>query len=130
MIETEKRGRSIVLAGVDEAPSDLTPYMRLKDLKSKVENVMSALRVDCRPSEVYRMGKIDPNRPRLMSTSGSELNESEGSFDSNLNLINIAFRIDGPHEILRDLRRDIRQIKDALQTITNEFERCLEHNNN
>lgn len=66
MIEAEKRGRSIVLAGLDEAPSDLSPNLRLRDLENKVENVMSALQVECRPSEVYRMGKFDPARPRLV----------------------------------------------------------------
>lgn len=43
MIETEKRGRSIVLAGLDEAPPDLSPNLCLKDLDAKIENVTDAL---------------------------------------------------------------------------------------
>ncbi|EYB81471.1 hypothetical protein Y032_0383g386 [Ancylostoma ceylanicum] len=66
MIETEKRGRSIVLAGLEEAPVDVGPSMRMKDLETKVEGVLSALQIECRPSELYRMGKFDPNRPRLV----------------------------------------------------------------
>ncbi|KIH56572.1 hypothetical protein ANCDUO_13247, partial [Ancylostoma duodenale] len=58
MIEKEKRGQSIVLAGLGEAP-DLSPSLRLKDLENKVENIMSVLQVECRPSEIHRMGRFD-----------------------------------------------------------------------
>ncbi|EYC13613.1 hypothetical protein Y032_0043g815 [Ancylostoma ceylanicum] len=58
MIETEKRGRSIVLAGLEEAPVDVGPSMRMKDSETKVEGVLSALQIECRPSELYRMGKL------------------------------------------------------------------------
>ncbi|RCN42638.1 hypothetical protein ANCCAN_11389 [Ancylostoma caninum] len=66
MIEYEKRGRSIVLDGMEEAPADVSPSMRMKNLETKVENVLSALQMECRPSELYRMGKFDPKRPRLV----------------------------------------------------------------
>ncbi|KIH45576.1 hypothetical protein ANCDUO_24383, partial [Ancylostoma duodenale] len=47
---------AVVLAGLEEAPADLSPKLRLKDLESKVENVLDSLQIECRPSEFYLMG--------------------------------------------------------------------------
>lgn len=66
MIEAEKRGRSTVLAGFAEALMDLSPKLSLKHLEDKVDNLIVALQVECRPSEAYRMGKFDPVRTRLV----------------------------------------------------------------
>ncbi|PIO76882.1 hypothetical protein TELCIR_01034 [Teladorsagia circumcincta] len=65
-IESEKRARSIVISGLKEAPNDLPPSHRQKSLEDDVSKVLDALKVECRPSEIYRIGKSDPKRPRLV----------------------------------------------------------------
>ncbi|VDL62590.1 unnamed protein product [Nippostrongylus brasiliensis] len=65
-LEGEKRGRSVVISGLEEARADLPPSARQKDLEGKVARVLDALDVECAPTEVYRMGRPDPARPRLV----------------------------------------------------------------
>nr|CDJ82952.1 unnamed protein product [Haemonchus contortus] len=65
-INSEKKARSIVVYGLEEAGTELRPSERQKDLEEKVTKVLDALKVECRPCEVYRMGKPDPKRPRLV----------------------------------------------------------------
>ncbi|EYC07323.1 hypothetical protein Y032_0071g592 [Ancylostoma ceylanicum] len=65
-IEEDKRSRSFVLAGVEEAPSNLQASQRQKHLKDKVFGILDALDIECRPTEIRRMGRPDPNRTRLI----------------------------------------------------------------
>uniref|UniRef100_A0A7I4Z602 CUE domain-containing protein n=1 Tax=Haemonchus contortus TaxID=6289 RepID=A0A7I4Z602_HAECO len=66
LLESDKRGRSIVISGLDEGQGGLRPSARQRDLKDKVFMVLDALDVECRPVEMYRMGKPNPKRPRLV----------------------------------------------------------------
>ncbi|KAK6031148.1 hypothetical protein OSTOST_02707, partial [Ostertagia ostertagi] len=66
LLESDKRGRSIVISGLDEAPGNLPPSARQRDLEDKVCAVLDVLDVECRPTEIYRMGKRDKDRPRLV----------------------------------------------------------------
>ncbi|KAK6062102.1 hypothetical protein COOONC_00230 [Cooperia oncophora] len=59
-IENEKRARTIVVYGLEE-PNEGLPLRIVKTILR--ENI---LKVECRPCEVYRMGKRDPKRPRLV----------------------------------------------------------------
>ncbi|XGW10718.1 hypothetical protein V3C99_012323 [Haemonchus contortus] len=65
-IESDKRSRSIVISGLDEMQGAPTASTRRRDLEEKVSTVLNALDVECRPTEVYRMGRPDPERPRLV----------------------------------------------------------------
>ncbi|XGW02668.1 hypothetical protein V3C99_014589 [Haemonchus contortus] len=65
-VEAEKRARSLVVSGLEEAPAHLKPSERQKQLEGKVADLFDALQVECRPVEVYRMGKPDSARPRLV----------------------------------------------------------------
>ncbi|KAK6038767.1 reverse transcriptase [Cooperia oncophora] len=64
--EREKRSRSIVIAGVEESKRDLAPSARQNELETTVARILDALDVECRPCEVFRMGKLDPMKPRLV----------------------------------------------------------------
>lgn len=65
-LEREKRERSVVISGIDDEPMEARPSDRQKHLEEKINKVFDAINVECRPSEIYRMGKIDPRRPRLV----------------------------------------------------------------
>ncbi|KAK6045761.1 hypothetical protein COOONC_16734, partial [Cooperia oncophora] len=56
-LEGDKRERSIVIAGLEEAQGELPPSARQSDLEGKVSKVLDALDVECRLCETYRMGK-------------------------------------------------------------------------
>uniref|UniRef100_A0A7I4XYW4 Uncharacterized protein n=1 Tax=Haemonchus contortus TaxID=6289 RepID=A0A7I4XYW4_HAECO len=66
LLEAEKRSRSIVLSGLEEAPPHSLPSEKQRDLESKVFDILDVLNVECRPVEVYRMGKEVSSRPRLV----------------------------------------------------------------
>ncbi|KAK6044864.1 endonuclease/exonuclease/phosphatase family protein, partial [Cooperia oncophora] len=65
-IDAEKRARSLVISGLPEAPVDMRPSARQDDLESKVCKLLDILRVECRPLEIYRLGKLADSRPRLV----------------------------------------------------------------
>ncbi|KIH44879.1 hypothetical protein ANCDUO_25088, partial [Ancylostoma duodenale] len=65
-IDAEKRGRSLVISGIDEPSASLPLKNRQADLEEKICNILDALDVDCAPTEVYRLGKRDERRPRLV----------------------------------------------------------------
>ncbi|KHJ89753.1 hypothetical protein OESDEN_10414 [Oesophagostomum dentatum] len=65
-INAEKRGRSIVTSGISECTPDKPLRSRQKDLECKVVEVLDALNVDCLPEAVYRVGKYDEKRKRLI----------------------------------------------------------------
>ncbi|EYC34582.1 hypothetical protein Y032_0001g480 [Ancylostoma ceylanicum] len=65
-IEEEKRGRSIVISGIKEASPDLRPSRPQKDLEEKVFEILDALDLECRPIEIRRMGRPEPDRARLV----------------------------------------------------------------
>ncbi|EYB90673.1 hypothetical protein Y032_0216g2378 [Ancylostoma ceylanicum] len=64
--DEEKRARSVVLSGIPEADPGSRPSERQVDLENKVMDVLNVLDVECRPVEVYRLGRPDPSRPRLI----------------------------------------------------------------
>ncbi|VDL80243.1 unnamed protein product [Nippostrongylus brasiliensis] len=64
--EAEKRARTIVVDGLGEADDQLPPSRRHDDLVGKVRSLMDALDLECMPSEVFRMGRPRPNKPRLV----------------------------------------------------------------
>lgn len=65
-IEADKRGRSLVIAGLPQSAESVKPSLRQKELEEKVEGILDVLKVECRPVELYRMGKLDTARPRLV----------------------------------------------------------------
>lgn len=64
--EAEKRGRTIVVSGLQEPADSLSASERRADLKAKVLDVLDALQLDCEPVETYRIGKHDASRPRMV----------------------------------------------------------------
>ncbi|XGW34903.1 hypothetical protein V3C99_018728 [Haemonchus contortus] len=65
-LESDKCCRSIVISFLDEMQGAAPASARQSDVEEKVSTVLDALDVECRPTEVYRMGKPDPGRPRLV----------------------------------------------------------------
>ena len=65
-LEAEKRSRTIVISGVQESSNDLRASERARDLRSRVDDIMDVLDIDCCPSEILRIGKASPDRPRLV----------------------------------------------------------------
>ncbi|XGW28740.1 hypothetical protein V3C99_008492 [Haemonchus contortus] len=65
-VEADKRGRSLVASGIPESSPNISPSGKKRELEVKVTEVLDILGVECRPVEVYRMGKPDSSRPRLV----------------------------------------------------------------
>lgn len=65
-IEEDKRGRSLIISGLQEPADTVKPSLKLRDLEEKVEGILDVLKVECRPVELYRMGKPEASRPRLV----------------------------------------------------------------
>lgn len=65
-LKREERNRTIVVSGLDECPPDLSLSERCKDLDGEVFCLLDKLRVDCKPSAVYRLGNYNSSRPRLV----------------------------------------------------------------
>ncbi|EYC43207.1 hypothetical protein Y032_0500g2579 [Ancylostoma ceylanicum] len=65
-LEADKRSRSIVISGLAESDGNTNQTESLKELEEKVSNVLDALNTHCRPMDIYRMGKFDPSRSRLV----------------------------------------------------------------
>lgn len=63
--EDKDMARSIVLLNVPELPNS-SPTERLAHDYSYVEQLLEFLGVECKVSTVYRMGKLDGDRPRLI----------------------------------------------------------------
>ncbi|EYC27738.1 hypothetical protein Y032_0008g154 [Ancylostoma ceylanicum] len=63
IIESEKRARSIVIAGIAEAEGE--PIDRLAHTEAETCKVLSALGVEARPTEIYRMGDYTEGRARV-----------------------------------------------------------------
>ncbi|EYB88700.1 hypothetical protein Y032_0242g3402 [Ancylostoma ceylanicum] len=66
VVESEKRARSLVIAGVAEAEGDLEPFERLAHTEAATCKVLSALGVEARPTEIYRMGDLTEGKTRLI----------------------------------------------------------------
>ncbi|KIH49647.1 hypothetical protein ANCDUO_20277, partial [Ancylostoma duodenale] len=64
--DNEKRSRSIVLSGLPEPPEQIRASEKQDELERSVSDILDILDVDCRPSEVFRMGRINEGRPRLV----------------------------------------------------------------
>ncbi|KAK6761547.1 hypothetical protein RB195_022568 [Necator americanus] len=60
--EADKRSRSVVTSGLPDSGSS----ERLGNLEEKVNDILLALNVSCRPVDLYRMGKPNASRPRLV----------------------------------------------------------------
>ncbi|EYC42445.1 hypothetical protein Y032_0531g3023 [Ancylostoma ceylanicum] len=56
-VDSEKKSRSIVVAGLPEANPDLRPSERQLDLEMKIMQLLDVINVECRPTEVYRLGR-------------------------------------------------------------------------
>ncbi|XGW11675.1 hypothetical protein V3C99_012840 [Haemonchus contortus] len=65
-IEAEKRGRSLVIAGLPESSPNLRPSAKQSELEAKVGDLLDVLGVECRPLEIYRLGKAMDTHPRLV----------------------------------------------------------------
>ncbi|CAJ0602618.1 unnamed protein product [Cylicocyclus nassatus] len=65
-IETEKRQRSIVVAGLKESELDKPLLERRAELEKGVADILETLNIDCRPTEIFRMRKADVNRLLLV----------------------------------------------------------------
>lgn len=70
MLTTEKiekkRGRSIVLVGMGEPVPNLRSSYTQNDLEEKAFELLEALDVWCRSSEIRRIERPEPNRARLV----------------------------------------------------------------
>ncbi|KIH54541.1 hypothetical protein ANCDUO_15313 [Ancylostoma duodenale] len=66
LIESEKRTKSIVIAGIAEPEGVSDPFQRLAHTKAETCKVLSALGVEARPTEVYRMGDFTEGKARLI----------------------------------------------------------------
>lgn len=66
LVQEDKKGRSLVISGLPESPASVKPSERQKQLEDQVENILDILKVECRPVEVYRMGRLENSRPRLV----------------------------------------------------------------
>ncbi|EYC13163.1 hypothetical protein Y032_0044g1007 [Ancylostoma ceylanicum] len=64
IIESEKGASSIVIAGIAEAEGE--PIERLAHTEAETCKVSSALGVEARPTEIYRMGDYTEGRARLI----------------------------------------------------------------
>ncbi|KAL6741903.1 hypothetical protein Aduo_015110 [Ancylostoma duodenale] len=65
-VEAETRARTIVISGLEEADSRMLPSQHQADVEKKVTEVLDVLNVQCRPSDIFRIGKMDNSRPRLV----------------------------------------------------------------
>lgn len=65
-IEENRRQRSIIMAGIAEAPSELSPSSKQSDLEDKVTRVLDTLQVECRPESVFRLGSYSEDKIRLV----------------------------------------------------------------
>lgn len=63
--EERERTRSIVISGLPESQSH-TAFNRIVHDFSSTQHILDFLNVDCLPTTVYRMGKPNPSRPRLL----------------------------------------------------------------
>ncbi|EYC20166.1 hypothetical protein Y032_0022g484 [Ancylostoma ceylanicum] len=66
LIEADKRARSIVISGLEEPTESMRLLDRGLDLERKVCDILEIVKVDARPSEVFRMGKPNSAKPRLV----------------------------------------------------------------
>ncbi|KIH47261.1 hypothetical protein ANCDUO_22682 [Ancylostoma duodenale] len=66
IIESEKRARSLVIAGITEAEGISDPLQRLAHTEAETCKVLSALGVEARPTEVHRMGDFNEGKARLI----------------------------------------------------------------
>ncbi|KAL6733767.1 hypothetical protein Aduo_004388 [Ancylostoma duodenale] len=64
--DAEKRARSLVISGLPEPSEDLRASEKQMDLEGKVNQILDVLDVDCRPCEVFRMGRLNGDRPRVV----------------------------------------------------------------
>ncbi|EYC12542.1 hypothetical protein Y032_0047g1539 [Ancylostoma ceylanicum] len=64
--EAEVRARTIVISGLEEADEDLLPSKQQADVESKVTEILDTLKVQCRRTAVYSIGKLNSSRPRLV----------------------------------------------------------------
>ncbi|VDO99126.1 unnamed protein product [Heligmosomoides polygyrus] len=76
-LESEKRGRSLVISGLPETEPNTSLIAKRKDFEEKVSGVLEVLQVDCYPFEVYRMGKPGGARPRLVKINRKNMTQSE-----------------------------------------------------
>ena len=58
------RARSLVISGVPELQRDFRPTAKQADSESKITDLMNVFGVECRPLEMYRLGKPVESHPR------------------------------------------------------------------
>ena len=68
-VEAERRGRTLIFSGIKEAEGDLPPSQQQMDVESKVTKVLDALNVQCRPTCIFRIGKPNASRSRLVKVT-------------------------------------------------------------
>ncbi|VDP39059.1 unnamed protein product [Heligmosomoides polygyrus] len=66
-IELENKERSIVIEWIPEATADLPPSEKQWDLEAKLSEVFDVLDRECRPLEVYRMGRHQRDHARKVT---------------------------------------------------------------
>ncbi|WKY01588.1 hypothetical protein Q1695_015528 [Nippostrongylus brasiliensis] len=66
VVECEKRRRSIVIFGVPEADKAAPPSQRQAHTERYVSDVLDFLDIEARPSELFRMGPSQTDKPRLV----------------------------------------------------------------
>ncbi|KAL6738843.1 hypothetical protein Aduo_012345 [Ancylostoma duodenale] len=64
--EAEVRGQTIVVSGLEKADSNLLPSEHQADVERKVTQVLDVMKVQCRPSDVFRIGRLNSSRPLLV----------------------------------------------------------------
>ncbi|EYC34225.1 hypothetical protein Y032_0001g311 [Ancylostoma ceylanicum] len=65
-VAEEERSRTIVVSGIEELGSDSKIMERQAHVERQVSEILEVLGVECRPHAVYRLGKWDGARIRLV----------------------------------------------------------------
>ncbi|EYC30393.1 hypothetical protein Y032_0005g2626 [Ancylostoma ceylanicum] len=65
-VQKEVRNRSIVISGLSEINADSDASVRQVDTEEKVKEILNILDIECRPVKVFRMGKREEGKPRLV----------------------------------------------------------------
>ncbi|KIH43703.1 hypothetical protein ANCDUO_26286 [Ancylostoma duodenale] len=70
----EKRKRSVVIYGIEEANKELPAIERQRHTEAQVEKILDVLNVESRPVEIFRMDRQLEGRPRLVKVVFSSRN--------------------------------------------------------
>ncbi|KIH58878.1 hypothetical protein ANCDUO_10906 [Ancylostoma duodenale] len=59
-LEADRRERTVVIAGLKEAPPDVPSSRRQEALEKEIASTLDAFDIEGHPVELYRIGSFDP----------------------------------------------------------------------